>query len=37
MALPPEQHFPVALIGLRGLLAITTLILVLLTAIGAGD
>jgi hypothetical protein len=35
--LPPEQHFPVALIGLHGLLALTTLILVLLTALGVGD
>jgi hypothetical protein len=36
-ALPPEQDFPVALIGLHGLLAITTLVLVLLTALGVGD
>jgi hypothetical protein len=35
--LPPEQHFPVALIGLHGLLAIATLVLVLLTALGVGD
>ena len=35
--LPPEQHFPVPLIGLLGLLAVTTLILVLLTALGIGD
>lgn len=34
--LPPEQHFPVALIGLHGLLAVT-LVLVLLTALGVGD
>jgi hypothetical protein len=34
--LPPEQHFPVPLIGLHGLLAITTLVLVLLTALGVG-
>jgi hypothetical protein len=34
---PPEQHFPVALIGLHGLLAVTTLVLVLLTALGIGD
>ena len=33
-ALPPEQHFPA---GLIGLLAITTLVLVLLTALGIGD
>jgi hypothetical protein len=37
MVLPPEQHFPVPLIGLHGLLAVTTLILVLLTALGVGD
>jgi hypothetical protein len=36
-ALPAEQHFPVAVIGLHGLLAITTLVLVLLTALGVGD
>lgn len=35
--LPPEQHFPVPLIGLHGLLAVTTLVLVLLTAVGIGD
>jgi hypothetical protein len=35
--LPPEQHFPVPLIGLHGLLAVTTLVLVLLTALGVGD
>ena len=34
--LPPEQHFPVALIGLHGL-AVITLVLVLLTALGVGD
>jgi manganese efflux pump family protein len=37
MVLPPEQHFPVPLIELHGLLAVTTLILVLLTALGVGD
>jgi manganese efflux pump family protein len=36
-ALPPEQHFPVPLIGLHGLLAVITLVLVLLTALGLGD
>jgi len=36
-SLPPEQHFPVPLIGLHGLLAVTTLVLVLLTALGIGD
>ena len=35
--LSPEQHFPVALIGVHGLLAVTTLVLVLLTALGIGD
>ena len=37
--LPPEQHFPPALIGVHGLLALTTLVLVLvlLTALGVGD
>jgi hypothetical protein len=35
--LPPEQHFPVPLIGVHGLLALTTLALVLLTAFGIGD
>jgi manganese efflux pump family protein len=35
--LPPEQHFPVALIAAHGLLALTTLVLVLLTALGVGD
>jgi hypothetical protein len=35
--LPPEQHFPVPLIGLHGLLAVTTLVLVLLAALGVGD
>jgi manganese efflux pump family protein len=35
--LPPEQHFPVPVIGLHGLLALTTLVLVLLTALGVGD
>jgi hypothetical protein len=33
---PAEQHFPVAVVGLHGLLAATTLVLVLLTAIGVG-
>ena len=35
--LPPEQYFPVALIGLHGLPAVTTMVLVLLTALGLGD
>jgi hypothetical protein len=33
---PAEQHFPVAIVGLHGLLAATTLVLVLLTAIRIG-
>jgi len=34
---PPEQHFPVAVVYLHGLLAVTTLVLVLLTALGVGS
>jgi manganese efflux pump family protein len=34
---PAEQHFPVAIVGLHGLLAATTLVLVLLTALGVGS
>ena len=34
---PAEQHFPVAIVGLHGLLAVTTVVLVFLTAIGVGD
>jgi hypothetical protein len=33
----PEQHFPVAVVYLHGLLAVTTLVLVLLTALGVGS
>ena len=33
---PAEQHFPVAVVGLHGVLAATTLVLVLLTAAGVG-
>jgi hypothetical protein len=33
---PPEQHFPVSIVGLHGVLAATTLVLVFLTAIGVG-
>ena len=33
---PAEQHFPVSIVGLQGLLAATTLVLVLLTAAGVG-
>jgi hypothetical protein len=34
---PAEQHFPVPIVGLHGVLAATTLVLVFLTAIGVGD
>jgi hypothetical protein len=34
---PPEQHFPVAIVGLHGLLAVATVVLVFLTAIGVGS
>jgi hypothetical protein len=34
---PAEQHFPVAVVALHGILAVTTVVLVLLTAIGVGD
>lgn len=33
---PAEQHFPVSVVGLHGLLAVTTVVLVLLTALGVG-
>jgi len=33
---PAEQNFPVPIVGLHGLLAATTLVLVFLTAIGVG-
>jgi hypothetical protein len=33
---PAEQHFPVSIVGLHGLLAATTLVLVLLAAAGVG-
>jgi manganese efflux pump family protein len=33
---PAEQHFPVPIVGLHGLLAATTLVLVFLTAVGVG-
>ena len=33
---PPEQHFPVPIVGLHGLLAVTTVVLVFLTAVGVG-
>jgi hypothetical protein len=34
---PPEQHFPVPIVGLHGLLAVTTVVLVFLTAVGVGE
>jgi hypothetical protein len=34
---PAEQHFPVAVVYLHGLLAVITLVLVLLTALGVGE
>ncbi|TQM32029.1 hypothetical protein [Nocardia bhagyanarayanae] len=33
---PPERHFPVAIVGAHGVLAVTTVVLVLLTALGIG-
>jgi hypothetical protein len=33
---PPEQHFPVAVVALHGVLAVTTVLLVLLTALEVG-
>ena len=34
---PAEQTFPVAIVTLHGILAVTTVLLVFLTAIGVGD
>jgi hypothetical protein len=34
---PAEQHFPVPVIALHGVLAVTTVLLVFLTAIGVGE
>ena len=34
---PPEQHFPVPIVALHGLLAVTTVVLVFLAAVGVGD
>jgi manganese efflux pump family protein len=34
---PAEQHFPIAIVGLHGLLAATTLVLVFLAAAGIGS
>ena len=36
-ARPPEQHFPVAVVYVHGLLAVATVVLVLLTALGVGS
>ena len=33
---PAEQHFPVSIVALHGALAVTTVLLVFLTAIGVG-
>jgi hypothetical protein len=33
---PPEQHFPVPIVALHGVLAVTTVVLVLLTALEVG-
>jgi hypothetical protein len=33
---PAEQHFPVSVVGLHGVLAVTTVVLVFLTAVGVG-
>ena len=34
---PAEQHFPVAVVALHGVLAVTTVLLVFLAAIGVGS
>jgi hypothetical protein len=34
---PAEQRFPVSIVGLHGLLAVTTVVLSFLTTIGVGD
>jgi hypothetical protein len=34
---PAEQHFPVSIVALHGVLAVTTVVLVFLTAIGVGE
>jgi hypothetical protein len=35
--MPPEQHFPVVVVAGHGVLAVTTVVLVFLAAIGVGD
>jgi hypothetical protein len=34
---PAEQRFPVPIVAVHGLLAVTTVVLVFLTAVGVGD
>ena len=34
---PAEQHFPVSVVALHGVLAVTTVVLVFLTAVGVGE
>ena len=34
---PAEQHFPVSVVAIHGVLAVVTVVLVFLTAIGVGD
>jgi hypothetical protein len=34
---PAEQHFPVSIVALHGVLAVTTVVLVFLAAIGVGE
>ena len=34
---PAEQHFPVSVVALHGVLAVTTVVLVFLAAVGVGD
>ena len=36
-SVPPEQRFPVPIVALHGVLAVVTVLLVFLTAIGVGD
>ncbi|MDP9232853.1 MAG: hypothetical protein M3O73_08825 [Actinomycetota bacterium] len=36
LGVPAEQHFPISVVALHGLLAVTTVVLVLLTALGVG-
>jgi hypothetical protein len=34
---PPEQHFPVSIVAIHGLAAVTTVVLVLLASLGVGS